>query len=182
MHWCRWCKLMLYCQTKKKHNACAAAGQTWGLSCRWSPYIHLVSLLWLMFAAVTFTLPQEYPITGNNFNAAPAAIIALLILTSAAWVLSARFWFTGPRIDVDNSDAVKAKYWITDHPRRDLAAACVRSAWETARSACIQIDHVMAMKLEVSKINTNVWSNMQPNLHKSQTRSAYSTERSTERE
>ena len=66
--------------------------------------------------------------TGANFNFAFVAVGGASVVVTLVWVLSARFWFTGPRTDVDNSDAVKTRYWISDPPRKDVAAACVRTS------------------------------------------------------
>lgn len=85
---------------------------------RWGRPISIVSLIWLIFAAVIFTLPQKFPMTGGNFNFAFVAVGGVAVIVTLAWVLSARFWFTGPRADVDNSDAVKTRYWISDPPRK----------------------------------------------------------------
>ena len=86
--------------------------------CRWSFPVSIISIIWLVFAAVIFTLPTRYPVTRGNFNYAAAVVGGVCLVVTLAWVLSARFWFTGPRTDVDNSDAVKTKYWVTDPPRR----------------------------------------------------------------
>lgn len=86
--------------------------------CRWGLPVSVVSLIWLVFAAVIFTFPTRYPITGENCNYAAAVVGGVSVGVTIAWVLSARFWFTGPRVDVDNSDAVKTKYWVTDPPRK----------------------------------------------------------------
>jgi len=85
---------------------------------RWSLPIAAVASVWLLFASAIFMLPQAYPITTDNNNYAPAAVGGILLAALAAWLVSARHWFAGPLIDVDNSDAVKTKYWITDPPRR----------------------------------------------------------------
>ena len=79
-----------------------------------------VAFTWLMFASVVFMLPVAYPITALDFNSAPVAIGRLLLLILVAWVMSARFWFSGPHTDVDNSDVVKVRYWISDPPRLGL--------------------------------------------------------------
>ena len=73
-----------------------------------------------MFASVIFMLPVVYPITAVTFNYAPAAIGGIVLLIGAAWLLSAHSWFSGPRTEVDNSDVVKVKYWISDPPRCGL--------------------------------------------------------------
>jgi len=63
-----------------------------------------------------FMLPTAYPVTSQTFNYAPVAVGGSLVLIIASWLLSARFWFSGPKVDVDNSDAVRIKYWVSDPP------------------------------------------------------------------
>ena len=70
-----------------------------------------------MCEAAIFMLPTVYPVTAQTFNYAPVAVGGLLILMLASWMLSARYWFNGPKVDVDNSDAVMIKYWVSDPPR-----------------------------------------------------------------
>lgn len=64
-----------------------------------------------------FMMPTIYPIMSTTLNYAPAAVGGALVLILTVWVVSAQHWFHGPRTDVDNSDAVQIKYWITDPPR-----------------------------------------------------------------
>lgn len=71
-----------------------------------------------MFCVVIFMLPTAYPVTLGTFNFAPATLGSVLLLAGVVWCLKARIWFAGPRSDVDNSDIVKAPYWISDPPRR----------------------------------------------------------------
>lgn len=63
-------------------------------------------------------LPGVYPITPQTLNYAPVAIGSIILLVGVAWLWTARFWFSGPRTEIDNSDVVKVKYWISDPPRR----------------------------------------------------------------
>ena len=84
---------------------------------RWSTAISAGAFLWLMFESLLFMSPLAFPITTQNFNYTPAAVVGILVVTVVAWLVSARRWFSGPRIDVDNFDAVRTKYWITDPPR-----------------------------------------------------------------
>ena len=77
-----------------------------------------VLFTWLMFCVVIFMLPTAYPVVSKTFNFAPALLGGILLLAVAVWFLTARFWFAGPRTDVDNSDVVKVQYWISDPPRR----------------------------------------------------------------
>ena len=76
------------------------------LLCRWSFLVSVISVLWLLFAAVIFTLPTRYPVTEESFNYAPAVVGGVCLVVTLAWVLSTRFWFIGPRSDVgcQNSD------------------------------------------------------------------------------
>ena len=71
-----------------------------------------------MFCVVIFMLPTVYPITSTTFKFAPALLGGVLLVTGAAWCLTARFWFAGPRTDVYNSDIVRVQYWISDPPRQ----------------------------------------------------------------
>lgn len=84
---------------------------------RWSIPVAAVAVVWLFFEAAMFMLPTVYPITLQTLNYAPVAVGGVLTLIIASWVLSARHWFSGPRVDVDNSDAVMIRYWVSDPPR-----------------------------------------------------------------
>lgn len=63
----------------------------------------------------------------ENFNFTPVVLGGVLLLATLSWMLSARFWFTGPRVDVDNSDLVRIKYWVLDPPVRTLRTSAGRS-------------------------------------------------------
>lgn len=80
--------------------------------------VAIIASIWLLFASAIFMIPQAYPVTTGNNNYTSAAVGGILIVALIAWLVSARHWFSGPRTDVDNSDAVKVKYWVTDPPRR----------------------------------------------------------------
>ena len=43
-------------------------------------------------------LPQYTPITRLNFNYAPIAVLVVIGFAGIYWVVSARKWFTGPKI------------------------------------------------------------------------------------
>ncbi len=79
-----------------------------------------IAVVWLLFASAIFMLPVAYPINTDNFNYAPAAVGGILLAALAAWLLSAQYWFSGPRTDVDNSDIVRTLYWVTYPPRKKL--------------------------------------------------------------
>ncbi|MBF6606955.1 MAG: amino acid permease [Chloroflexi bacterium] len=65
---------------------------------RWSRPIGIVGTVWVVFICVLFLLPQALPLSINTFNYTP--IVFLVVLGGAAiwYAVSAKNWFTGPRI------------------------------------------------------------------------------------
>ena len=63
---------------------------------RFSSYIDIIALLWIMVIVVLFVLPPEYPVTVTNMNYASVGLGTLLIVTSLTYIFSARHWFKGP--------------------------------------------------------------------------------------
>jgi len=55
-----------------------------------------VGMLWVALVTVLFCLPVAYPVTKETLNYTPVAVGGVLVLSLAAWVLHARFWFRGP--------------------------------------------------------------------------------------
>ena len=68
-----------------------------------SKAIGWIAVIWVAVITVLFFEPQFYPFWGwsnvNNFNWALPVFVALLAIILAWWVLSARKWFTGPKIE-----------------------------------------------------------------------------------
>ena len=87
------------------------------VGCRWSFVVGGIAFVWLLFTSIIFMLPTIYPISEATFNYAPAAISGVLLVVTLAWIFSARHWFAGPKLEIDNSDIVRVKYWISDPPR-----------------------------------------------------------------
>jgi amino acid permease (GABA permease) len=65
---------------------------------RWGVPIGLVAITWVAFITVLFMLPQGSPVTWSNFNYAPVAVLVVLGYAGISWAVSARKWFTGPRV------------------------------------------------------------------------------------
>jgi amino acid permease (GABA permease) len=65
---------------------------------RWSRPIGMIAVGWIGLIAILFILPQVAPITLLTFNYAIVAVFAVLIGTTLGWVLSARRWFKGPKV------------------------------------------------------------------------------------
>jgi len=65
---------------------------------RWSRPIGIVAVVWVVFISFLFILPTANPITASNFNYTIVAVGAVVLFAGAYWMLSARKWFTGPRV------------------------------------------------------------------------------------
>jgi amino acid transporter len=65
---------------------------------RWSKPIGTIAVLWVAFISILFVLPQVYPISALNFNYAIVAVGVVVLFSGGWWMLSARRWFSGPRV------------------------------------------------------------------------------------
>jgi amino acid permease (GABA permease) len=65
---------------------------------RWSAPIGIISIVWVVFITILFMLPTASPITWKNFNYTVIAVVAVLGFAGIYWAVSARKWFTGPRV------------------------------------------------------------------------------------
>jgi amino acid transporter len=68
---------------------------------KYSLLIGWISVLWVVVIVVLFSLPVAYPITKDTLNYAPVAVGGVLVLCVSSWYLRARFWFHGPKTNVD---------------------------------------------------------------------------------
>lgn len=65
---------------------------------RWSRPIGIIAVVWVAIIFVLFMLPTASPITGTNFNYTVVAVIVVLGFAGIWWLVSARKWFTGPKV------------------------------------------------------------------------------------
>jgi amino acid permease (GABA permease) len=65
---------------------------------RWSYLVGSVAVGWVVIITVLFMLPQAGPITWTSFNYAVVAVVVVLGFAGIYWLVSARRWFTGPRV------------------------------------------------------------------------------------
>jgi amino acid permease (GABA permease) len=93
-------------------------GGSWSLG-RWSPVIGCLGIAWVVVIAILFMLPEFSPINRDTFNYAPIAVAVVLLFSGGYWVLSARKWFTGPRMQGDQTRiaAIEAEF---DHIETEL--------------------------------------------------------------
>jgi amino acid permease (GABA permease) len=65
---------------------------------RWSRPIGVISIVWVAFITVLFMLPQVSPVSRSTFNYTPVAVLVVLGFAGIWWLVSARHWFTGPKV------------------------------------------------------------------------------------
>jgi amino acid permease (GABA permease) len=66
---------------------------------RWSYIVGWIAVIWIVFIAILFVLPQVAPgNTATTFNYAPLAVGVVLLYSGGYWFLSARNWFKGPKV------------------------------------------------------------------------------------
>ncbi len=69
----------------------------WNLG-KWSALIGWVGVVWVGIITVLFCLPTASPITWHNFNYTIVAVGVVLAYAGIFWLVSARKWFTGPKV------------------------------------------------------------------------------------
>ena len=65
---------------------------------RWSKPIGVVAITWVFFISILFMLPQVAPVTYSTFNYASVTVAAVLLFSGGWWLLSARRWYEGPKV------------------------------------------------------------------------------------
>jgi amino acid transporter len=65
---------------------------------RWSYLVGWTAVVWVVIITILFLLPQAGPITFKTFNYTVFAVAAVLGFAGIYWLVSARKWFTGPRV------------------------------------------------------------------------------------
>ncbi len=65
---------------------------------RWSRPVGIIACIWVVIITVLFMLPTLSPITLANFNYTVFAVVAVLGFATIYWLVSAKNWFTGPRV------------------------------------------------------------------------------------
>jgi amino acid permease (GABA permease) len=65
---------------------------------RWTYLIGWTAVVWVGFITILFMLPQFGPINWTTFNYAVVAVTVVIGYAGIYWLVSARKWFTGPRV------------------------------------------------------------------------------------
>jgi hypothetical protein len=58
--------------------------------------ISIAAVLWIIFIAIVFILPQVNPVDSQTLNYAVVAVGIVMLYSLGLWFISARRWFTGP--------------------------------------------------------------------------------------
>lgn len=59
--------------------------------------LNILGLLFLLFAAITFNFPTDYPVTHESMNYTSAAIGVIGLISTVTWITTGRKQFTGPQ-------------------------------------------------------------------------------------
>jgi amino acid transporter len=65
---------------------------------RWSRPIGIVAVIWVVFITILFMLPTVSPVDSTTFNYTPIAVLVVLGFAGIWWLVSAKNWFTGPKV------------------------------------------------------------------------------------
>jgi amino acid permease (GABA permease) len=65
---------------------------------RYSKPIGVIAVVWVCFITVLFMLPQVSPVSRLTFNYTPVAVLVVLGFAGIWWMVSAKNWFTGPKV------------------------------------------------------------------------------------
>jgi len=65
---------------------------------RWSHPIGWIAVTWVVIITILFLLPQLGPVTLSDFNYTIVAVVVVLGFAGIYWLVSARKWFTGPKV------------------------------------------------------------------------------------
>jgi amino acid permease (GABA permease) len=65
---------------------------------RWSYIVGGIAVAWVCVITILFMLPTVNPIKVGNFNYTIVAVVAVIGFAGIYWLVSARKWFTGPRV------------------------------------------------------------------------------------
>jgi amino acid transporter len=85
---------------------------------RWSRPIGMIAVVWIGIISILFVLPTVFPVTLANLNYTIVAVAAVGFGTGIWWLLSARHWFHGPKIQgsAEELAAIEAELVIVSAP------------------------------------------------------------------
>ena len=66
-------------------------------------------MVWVVFITILFMLPTVSPVDATTFNYTPIAVLVVLGFAGIWWLVSARKWFTGPRVQGSAEELAEAE-------------------------------------------------------------------------
>jgi amino acid permease (GABA permease) len=92
---------------------------------KWSPVVGWIGVIWVGIIVILFMLPQDGPLSAiswSTFNYAPIAVGVVVLFSGGYWVLSARKWFTGPRVQGDEAalEAIEGEFAQVEHVLQEI--------------------------------------------------------------
>jgi amino acid permease (GABA permease) len=76
---------------------------------RWSRPIGIIAVGWVVFITILFMLPQVSPVEVGTFNYTPVAVLVVLGFAGIWWFVSAKNWFTGPKVQGTAEELAEAE-------------------------------------------------------------------------
>lgn len=76
---------------------------------RYSVWLNLLGLLFLVFTSITFNFPTVNPVDQVNMNYTSAAIGVTALISIVTWITTGRKNFSGPQIVVVDAASTEAK-------------------------------------------------------------------------
>jgi amino acid permease (GABA permease) len=65
---------------------------------QWSYLVGTIAVIWVVIITILFMLPTFTPIHWSNFNYTVVAVVVVVGFAWIYWAVSAKNWFTGPRV------------------------------------------------------------------------------------
>jgi amino acid transporter len=81
----------------RRINPSAFVPGPWVLG-KFGPVIGWIAIIWVVIICIAFMLPTFTPFAWATFNFTPVAVLVVIGFAGIWWVVSARKWFKGPKI------------------------------------------------------------------------------------
>jgi amino acid transporter len=80
---------------------------------RWSYVVGWIAVAWVVIIFFLFMLPQVGPITFTTFNYTVIAVLAVIGFAGIYWLVSARKWFKGPKVQGTPEELAAIEHELT---------------------------------------------------------------------
>jgi amino acid transporter len=80
---------------------------------RWSYVVGWIAVVWVVIIFFLFMLPQVGPITFTTFNYTVFAVLAVIGFAGIYWLVSARHWFKGPKVQGSAEELAAIEHELT---------------------------------------------------------------------